>query len=66
MPVSPGFGERNEGSKVRLIPWGLILSAIWSAILLVTGWLGGELSYRYGIGMQVGDEEPVRRDRRAV
>jgi uncharacterized membrane protein len=30
---------------------GIALSAIVVAILLVTGWLGGELSYRYRIGV---------------
>lgn len=30
---------------------GLFLSAVITIILLVTGWLGGELSYRHGIGV---------------
>jgi uncharacterized membrane protein len=30
---------------------GLILSAIVVGILLVTGWMGGELAYRYKIGV---------------
>lgn len=30
---------------------GLVLSLIVVVILLVTGWLGGELSYRYRIGV---------------
>lgn len=34
-------------------PAGLILSAITAGILLVTGWYGGELSYRYGIGVLI-------------
>lgn len=39
---------------------GLFLSAIITVILLVTGWLGGELSYRHGIGVSplIGRAEP--------
>lgn len=32
-------------------PWGITLSTIIALILLVTGWLGGELSYRHRIGV---------------
>lgn len=34
-----------------VLPWGLILSAVVAAILAVTGWAGGELSYRHRIGV---------------
>lgn len=34
-----------------VLPGGLVLSFIIVAILLVTGWLGGELAYRYKIGV---------------
>lgn len=30
---------------------GLVLSLVVVVILLVTGWLGGELSYRHGVGV---------------
>jgi uncharacterized membrane protein len=30
---------------------GLVLSLIVVAILVVTGWIGGELSYRHGVGV---------------
>jgi uncharacterized membrane protein len=33
------------------LPWGVVLSFIVVGILLVTGWMGGELAYRYKIGM---------------
>lgn len=42
---------------------GLFLSAVVVAMLLVTGWLGGELSYRHGVGVSenVGDiKQPPR------
>lgn len=38
-------------------PTGLALSAVVSLILVVTGWLGGELSYRYKVGV-VGSGDP--------
>ena len=47
------WGLRGGDPVAAVLPWGLILSAVWTAILLVTGWLGGDLSYRYGVGMQV-------------
>jgi uncharacterized membrane protein len=34
-----------------VLPLGLILSIVVAGILVVTGWLGGELSYRYRIGV---------------
>jgi uncharacterized membrane protein len=34
-----------------VLPGGLLLSAIIAAILGVTGWYGGELSYRHRIGV---------------
>jgi uncharacterized membrane protein len=34
-----------------ILPAGLILSFIVVGILLVTGWLGGELAYRFKIGV---------------
>ena len=34
-----------------VLPGGLVLSFIIVAILLVTGWMGGELAYRYKIGV---------------
>lgn len=41
-----------------ILPWGLVLSIIVSATLLVTGWAGGELAYRHGIGV-VGEGTPI-------
>ena len=34
-----------------VVPWGLALSAIIVVILLFTGWLGGSLVYRHGVGV---------------
>jgi uncharacterized membrane protein len=46
-----------------ILPWGLVISAATTALLGITGWLGGELAYRYGIG-QI--EAPSVRDYRPV
>ncbi len=40
-----------------IIPWGLTLSIVIMAVLLYTGWKGGELVYRWRVGMQ--PEEPI-------
>lgn len=37
--------------RSAVLPGGLILSFIIVGILLVTGWMGGELAYRYKIGV---------------
>lgn len=37
-----------------VLPWGLIVSAVVAAMLCVTGWAGGELSYRHRIGVTRG------------
>lgn len=34
-----------------VLPGGLVLSFIIVGVLLVTGWMGGELAYRYKIGV---------------
>ena len=33
-----------------VLPWGILFTAAISLILVITGWYGGELAYRYGIG----------------
>jgi len=45
-----------------LWPWGLVLSAAVTALLGVTGWLGGELVYKHGIGMQAGSRRSGHAD----
>lgn len=34
-----------------LLPWGLTLSAVTGVLLAISGWYGGELVYRYKIGV---------------
>ena len=45
---------RREDLASAVWPTGLALSAVNVAILGVTGWLGGELSYRHRIGVYTG------------
>lgn len=46
------LGLRLASDAVDVVtPWGLVLSATIAATLVVTGWTGGELSYRHGIGV---------------
>jgi uncharacterized membrane protein len=42
---------RTGSHEQHLLPWGVTLSAVTTAMLIVTGWLGGELAYRHGIGV---------------
>lgn len=35
-----------------VVPTGLTLSALTVALMLVTGWLGGHLVYRHGVGVR--------------
>lgn len=46
-----------------VLPWGLVLSILIALILGVTGWLGGEMSYRHRIGVMEssGEERPPER-----
>jgi len=37
-----------------VLPWGLVVSAVVTVLLGITGWLGGDLAYRHGIGQIVG------------
>lgn len=41
----------GDDPGANIVPSGIILSAIVVIIFLVTGWLGGELVFRHGIGM---------------
>lgn len=46
---------RTSDPKRQVLPAGLALGLAAGTVLLVTGWLGGELSYRHRIGVM--DEE---------
>jgi uncharacterized membrane protein len=42
---------RTRDAAGTILPTGLISSALVAGVLLVTGWMGGELSYRYLVGV---------------
>jgi uncharacterized membrane protein len=48
------FLIRRDNPEVPPFPQGLILSTVVFAILVVTGWLGGELAFRHGVGVSRG------------
>jgi uncharacterized membrane protein len=48
----------SQGAEEAVAPWGVSLSAIVSVILLYTGWKGGELAYRYRVGVHDAFPEP--------
>ena len=43
--------RRRDDPSEAVAPIGLLLSIAISTILIVTGWLGGEMSYRHKIGV---------------
>jgi uncharacterized membrane protein len=51
------------GAAAAALPWGLVLSLIVGGILLFTGWKGGELVFRHGVGVvdePAGTQAPPR------
>jgi uncharacterized membrane protein len=42
----------TRDAYTSVVPWGLILSAVTVAILVVTGWNGWEMVYRHGVGVR--------------
>ena len=42
--------RRDRGGRA-VVPGGIALSAVSAMVLVVTGWLGGELSYRHRVGV---------------
>jgi uncharacterized membrane protein len=52
---------RARDAEAAVVPVGLILSLLVGGILLVTGWMGGELSYRYLVGVVTGRRAEAER-----
>jgi uncharacterized membrane protein len=56
------FWIRYDGdAAAAVLPWGLALSTIIVLILVYTAWLGGELVYRYRVGIQPAVEASAAR-----
>lgn len=45
------LGLRWEEAAQAISPWGLTLSVLTAALLGITGWAGGEMSYRHKVGV---------------
>jgi uncharacterized membrane protein len=46
------FLLRLDNPTTSVVPAGITLSIVTGVLLLITGWFGGELAYRYAIGVQ--------------
>lgn len=42
----------SRDAYTSVVPTGLVLSAVSVALLLVSGWLGGSLVYKHGVGVR--------------
>lgn len=49
---------RTADVEGAVLPSGLIVSGVITVLLVVTGWYGGELTYRYKIGV-LEEQEPI-------
>jgi uncharacterized membrane protein len=47
--------------EAAVAPWGVALSAVVALLLVVTGWVGGELAYRHLIGVDPLPEHTTER-----
>lgn len=54
------FAVHMRDGAMAVIPLGITLSAIVVLLLVFTGWLGGHMVYRHGVGMRPIDEEDRR------
>jgi uncharacterized membrane protein len=64
---------RSRDAAGAVMPTGLALSVVVALIILVTGWMGGELSYRYLVGVltkpsaeRVAEATPATAERRRM
>jgi uncharacterized membrane protein len=54
LAIINGFVHTRDG-YTSVVPMGLILSVLTVLILVVTGWNGWEMVYRYGVGVRRSD-----------
>ena len=55
--ATANFLLRWEDPLAAVLPWGLLLSFDTFVMLVFTGWLGGNLTFRHLIGSYLEDEE---------
>ena len=61
--AAAGLWLRWPDPVAAVWPWALLLSAVTAGVVLVTGWLGGTLSFRHGVGVY--GEKPPQPDSEA-
>jgi uncharacterized membrane protein len=49
----------SMGAEPAVLPWGFILSFLIVLILVYTGWKGGEMVYRYEVGVEAQSDTPA-------
>lgn len=54
-----------QGAEEAIRPVGLVLSVVIALLLAITGWYGGELTYRYLVGVRPEESTIRRREERA-
>jgi hypothetical protein len=59
------LGLRWDIASANVLPWGLGVSVLVVGILSITAWLGGELAYKYHVGMAI-DWEAEQQERPRV
>jgi uncharacterized membrane protein len=52
----------TQGAEAAVLPWGLALSTAVALVLVFTGWKGGELVFRHGVGVEPA-QRPMMRSR---
>lgn len=50
---------RLDNPAIYLVPWGLYISLMTTALIFVTGILGGHLVYEHGIGVDIESESDL-------
>jgi uncharacterized membrane protein len=50
----------TEGAQAAVAPAGVVLSAVVTALLLFTGWMGWEMVYRHHVGVSQVAELPAQ------
>lgn len=48
---------RWDDPVAAVLPWGIVVSAVLALMVSITGWLGGTLTFRHGIGTYVHDND---------
>lgn len=52
---------RTGDNLEAILPWGLVISAVVTLLLMISGWYGGELIYRYKVAVFGDVREPEER-----